>query len=97
MIKPSQQPAVFPQNAAAVQALKNGQIDGLVVDLPTAFYVTAVQVPNSKILGQFPTESGGEHFGMVFAKGNSLVGCVNRALASLKASGDARSRSSSSG
>ena len=45
---------MFQQNAAAVQALKNKQIDGLVVDLPTAFYVTAVQVPNSKILGQFP-------------------------------------------
>src|SRR6516164_9202231 len=86
-IKPSKSPAVFPQNAAAVQALKNGQIDGLVVDLPTAFYVTAVQVPNSTILGQFPTETGGEHFGMVFAKGNPLVACVNKALTSLKATG----------
>ncbi len=86
-IQPSQSPAVFPQNAGAVQALKNGQIDGLVVDLPTAFYVTSVQVPGSTILGQFPTATGGEHFGMVFAKGNPLVSCVNRALASLKASG----------
>ena len=86
-IKPSKSPAVFPQNAAAVQALKNGQIDGLVVDLPTAFYVTAVQVPNSTILGQFATEAGGEHFGMVFAKGNPLVACVDRALASLRSSG----------
>ena len=87
-IKPDKQPAVFPPNAGAIQALKNGQIDGLVVDLPTAFYVTAVQVPNSTILGQFPTETGGEHFGMVFAKGNSLAGCVNQALASLKSSGE---------
>jgi polar amino acid transport system substrate-binding protein len=86
-IKPSSKPAVFPKNDAAVQALKNKQIDGLVVDLPTAFYVTAVQVPNSKILGQFPTQPGGEHFGMVFQKGNSLVGCVNQALASLKKTG----------
>jgi polar amino acid transport system substrate-binding protein len=86
-INPSSSPAVFPQNAGAVQALKNGQIDGLVVDLPTAFYVTAVQVSNSTILGQFATTAGGEHFGMVFAKGNPLVSCVNSALASLKASG----------
>jgi polar amino acid transport system substrate-binding protein len=86
-IAPSQKPAVFPTNAGAVQALKNKQIDGLVVDLPTAFYVTAVQVPNSTILGQFPTAKGGEHFGMVFARGNELAGCVNSALASLKASG----------
>jgi len=86
-IKPTQAPSVFPQNAAAIQALKNGQIDGLVVDLPTAFYVTAVQVPHSKILGQFPSTGGGEHFGMVFAKGNALVGCVNQALAALKSSG----------
>ena len=86
-IRPSSRPAVFPKNDAAVQALKNKQIDGLVVDLPTAFYVTAVQVPNGKILGQFPTTAGGEHFGMVFEKGNSLAGCVNKALANLKRSG----------
>ena len=85
-VKPSKQPAVFQQNIAAVAALKNGQIDGLVVDLPTAFYVTAVQVPNSKILGQFPSTTG-EHFGMVLAKGNPLTACVNRALASLRKSG----------
>jgi polar amino acid transport system substrate-binding protein len=86
MIKPSQQPAVFPSNAGAVQALKNGQIDALVVDLPTAFYVTAVQVPSAAILGQFPA-AGGEHFGMVFAKGNSLASCVDGALAKLRANG----------
>ena len=86
-IKPSQQPAVFDTNDAAVAALKNGQIDGLVVDLPTAFYVTAAQVPNSKIVGQFPTANAGERFGMVFQKGNTLVGCVNNALNQLKSDG----------
>jgi polar amino acid transport system substrate-binding protein len=86
-IKPSKQPAVFDTNDAAVAALKNGQIDGLVVDLPTAFYVTAAQVPNSKIVGQFPTSAAGERFGMVFQKGNKLVGCVNHALNQLKADG----------
>ncbi len=86
-IKPSKQPSVFDTNDAAVAALKNGQIDGLVVDLPTAFYVTAVQVPNSKIVGQFPTGNAGERFGMVFEKGNKLVGCVNHALTQLKHDG----------
>jgi polar amino acid transport system substrate-binding protein len=86
-IKPSKQPSVFPTNAGAVQALKNKQIDGLVLDLPTAFYVTAVQVPNSTVLGQFPTQPGGEHFGMVFQKGNSLVTCVNTALSKLRSDG----------
>jgi len=86
-IKPSKQPSVFPTNAGAVQALKNKQIDGLVVDLPTAFYVTAAQVPGSKVLGQFPGEPGGEHFGLVFEKGNPLVTCVNKALATLRSNG----------
>lgn len=85
-IQPSKQPAVFDTNDAAVQALKNKQIDGLVVDLPTAFFVSAAQVENSKILGQFESLTD-EHFGMVFAKDNSLVGCVNGALAELKADG----------
>jgi polar amino acid transport system substrate-binding protein len=89
-IKPSKKPSVFPTNTGAVQALKNKQIDGLVVDLPTAFYVTAVQVPNSKVLGQFATSPGGEHFGMVFQKGNSLVRCVNKALTKLRSDGTLR-------
>jgi polar amino acid transport system substrate-binding protein len=86
VIRPSKQPAVYQQNAAAIQALKNKQIDGLVVDLPTAFYVSAAQVPGSKVR-QFPATPGGEHFGMVFQRGNPLVACVNAALAGLKANG----------
>jgi polar amino acid transport system substrate-binding protein len=88
-IKPSQKPAVFPSNAGAVLALKNKQIDGLVVDLPTAFYVTAVQVPNSKILGQFENATGAatDRFGVVLQKGNPLTSCVNTAITSLRTSG----------
>jgi polar amino acid transport system substrate-binding protein len=77
---------VYNTNDKAVFALKNKLVDGVVVDLPTAFYVTAVQVPNSKILGQF-TSTTGEHFGMVFQKGNPLRACVNRALATMKRNG----------
>ncbi len=86
-IKPSSKPAVYDTNDKAVFALKTKQIDALVVDLPTAFYVTAVQVENGKILGQLPTKPGGEHFGMVFQKGNPLAACVNKALAKLKRNG----------
>jgi len=86
-IQPSSKPSAFPQNVGAITALKNGQIDGLVVDLPTAFIVTAVQVPNGKVLGQLPRVPGGEHFGALFQKGNPLVGCVNKAIARLKANG----------
>jgi polar amino acid transport system substrate-binding protein len=86
-IKPSSKPAVYDTNDKAVFALKNKQIDALVVDLPTAFYVTAVQVPNGKILGQLPAKPGGEHFGLVLQKGSPLTACVNQALARLKANG----------
>jgi polar amino acid transport system substrate-binding protein len=86
-IKPTKQPAVYPQNAGAVQALKNKQIDGLVVDLPTAFYVSAAQVPNSEVLGQFETGGGAGYFGMVFAKGNPLAACVDKTLTKLRANG----------
>jgi polar amino acid transport system substrate-binding protein len=86
-IKPSASPAVYDTNDLAIAGLKNKQIDGLVVDLPTAFYVTAAQLSNSKIVGQFSSPPGGEHFGMVFQRGNSLVGCVNKALATVKRNG----------
>src|SRR5215510_8544023 len=79
-IRPSSKPLVYDTNDAAVQALKNGQIDGIVVDLPTAFYVTAVQVPDGVIVGKLPTFGSKERFGMVFQKGNSLRRCVDKAL-----------------
>ena len=86
-IKPSSKPRVYNTNDKVVFALKSKQIDALVVDLPTAFYVTAVQIPNAKILGQLPAKPGGEHFGMVLRKGSALTACVNKALAALKRNG----------
>lgn len=86
-IKPSSSTSVYDSNNDAVTALKNGQIDGLVVDLPTAFYVTAVQVENGVIVGQFPSVGGQERFGLVLGKGSPLTVCVNKALAALKANG----------
>ena len=72
MIKPSSTPKVYDTNDEAVQALKNGQIDGIVVDLPTAFYVTAVQVPDGKVVGQLDDRRGTkERFGVVLQKGSS--------------------------
>jgi len=86
-IKPSSSPLVYDTNDAAVQALKNGQIDGIVVDLPTAFYVTAVQVSDGVIVGKLPTKGTKEHFGMVLQKGSALTACVNKALDRLWANG----------
>jgi polar amino acid transport system substrate-binding protein len=86
-IKPSQQPGVYDTLNDGVSALKAKQIDGLVVDLPTAFFVTAAQVENSKIVGQFPAAGEQERFGMVFEKDSTLDDCVNQALASLEDDG----------
>jgi polar amino acid transport system substrate-binding protein len=86
-IEPSEQPAVYDTNNDAISALKAKQVDGLVVDLPTAFFITAVQIPNGTIVGQFPAAGQQERFGMVFEKGNPLVGCVNQALQSLRDDG----------
>ncbi|HEX2044057.1 MAG TPA: ABC transporter substrate-binding protein [Gaiellaceae bacterium] len=87
-VQPSEDPAVYDTLNDAVSGLKNRQVDGIVVDLPTAFFITAVQVPNGKIVGQFPSVGGQEYFGMVFEEGNPLRDCVNDALAALKASGE---------
>ena len=78
-IKPSKSPSVFDDNAPAIQALKNKQIDGLVVDLPTAFYVTAVQVPNGDDPRPVPDgRRAVSTSGWSSQKGSSLTGCVDR-------------------
>lgn len=86
-IAPTTETAVFDTNDAAVEALKNGQIDGLVVDLPTAFFVTAVQVEGGVIVGQFPPDADAEHFSVVLAKDSLLTPCVNAAIAELETAG----------
>jgi polar amino acid transport system substrate-binding protein len=86
-IRPSQTPAVYDSNNDAISALNAKQIDGIVVDLPTAFYVVAVQLDDGTIVGKLPQRGPREHFGMVFEKGNTLVRCVNRALNRLWANG----------
>ncbi len=88
-IQPSQDPLVFDDTNAAKQALNNGQVDAIVADLPTAFFITAVEIPSATIVGQFqPTSGEQEEFGLLFEKGNPLVTCVNAALEELKSSGE---------
>jgi polar amino acid transport system substrate-binding protein len=88
VIAPDKEPRVYDSNDAAITALNNKQINGLVVDLPTAFYITAAQMDNGVIVGQFPPTGGEqEHFSLVLAKGSALTPCVNQALAAMKADG----------
>jgi polar amino acid transport system substrate-binding protein len=89
-IKPTKDPSVYDTNDAAIAGLKAGQIDGIVTDLPTAFYMTGAQLDDKgAVAGQFAAPSGAtaEHFGIVLAKGSTLTPCVNAAIAALKADG----------
>ncbi len=89
-IKPTTEASVYNDNTAAVAALDAKQIDGIVVDLPTAFYmVGAEQVKNGVVVGQFPAPTGAdaEHFSLVLQKGSPLTACVNAAIAALKSDG----------
>jgi polar amino acid transport system substrate-binding protein len=89
-IKPGTSPAEYPTNILAVQALKNGTIDGLVVDLPTGLYITAAQVKGSTIVGQLPVTGKPEQFGLVLTKDSPLTACVNEAVDTLRANGTLR-------
>jgi len=87
VIKPGTTPAEYPTNDLAVQALKNGQIDGLVVDLPTGLYITAAELDNSIIVGQLPVTGTPEQFGLVLTKASPLTSCVSKAVDALRADG----------
>lgn len=80
-------PQVFNDNAAGVSALKNKQIDGLVVDLPTAFYLSAVEVPNGLIVGQLPSTGSGDEFGLLLSKDSPITDCVSAAVDAITADG----------
>lgn len=78
--------AVYNSEADVVSAMVAGQIDATVIGLPTAFYITAVQLDNGVIGGVLPAESD-EGFGLLFTQGSELLTCVNQALQTLEDNG----------
>jgi polar amino acid transport system substrate-binding protein len=86
-IRPSSQPQVFNDSNDVVRALKVGRVDAVVVDRPTAFYLTAAQVENARIVGQFDAP-GGDSWGALMARGSKLTNCVNTAVDKLTQSGE---------
>ncbi|UPK74903.1 ABC transporter substrate-binding protein [Nocardioidaceae bacterium SCSIO 66511] len=87
-IDPEQEPAIYDDTNQATKALEAGQIDALIADLPSGFYITAAVLDGSKLVGQFQPETGEtEEFGLLFEKGNPLVSCVNAAIDDLKSDG----------
>ncbi|MFF0158522.1 ABC transporter substrate-binding protein [Streptomyces sp. NPDC005263] len=88
VVKPNQDAAVYAKNDQAKSALKNGQVDAIVTDLPTAFYITAAEVTDAKIVGQFENQGGTpEQFGLVLDKGSALTSCVTDAVDTLRENG----------
>jgi polar amino acid transport system substrate-binding protein len=87
IVQPTEEPAVYDDLAGAVQDLKSGAIDGVVVDLPSAFFITAVQIPRGVVVGQFETGDAQEYFAMAFETGSPLVECVNLGLQEMKDDG----------
>jgi polar amino acid transport system substrate-binding protein len=85
VIQPTKDPKVFDSTGDAKAALRNGSVDGLVLDLPTAYFEAYINTPNGVLVGQF--ENAGEYLGMLFEEGNPLVECVNLALDEMREDG----------
>lgn len=88
-IQPATEPMVYNSNDAAIAALNANQVDGIVVDLPTAFFITAVQMENGVVIGQFPSVGDEEEsFSLVLEKDSAITECVNQAISALDESGE---------
>ncbi len=87
LIQPSSDPQVFDTSNDVVSALKNGQVDSIVVDVPTAFFLTAVEIPEATTVGQFPAP-GGDQWGALLEKDSPLTACVSAAVDELQSSGE---------
>jgi polar amino acid transport system substrate-binding protein len=86
-IQPTKAANVYNDLDGAVKALQAKQIDGIVVDLPTAFYMRDAQLTGGTIVGYLPTVGDVEHFSILLGKGSPITACANQALASIKADG----------
>jgi polar amino acid transport system substrate-binding protein len=87
LIMPSKDPKVFNDSNDVVTALKQNQVDAVVTDLPTAFYITAAQVEGSKIAGQFDTGEG-DNWGVLLEKDSKITPCIDKVVGDLTASGE---------
>ena len=88
VIDPSSDPVVFNSNDDAKLALQNGQVDAIVVDLPTAFFITAAELEDGVIVGQLETsDEGGDSFGLLLEKDSPLTDCVSQAVDELRENG----------
>ena len=90
VIQPNQDPFVYDDNVGAKAALEANQIDAAVFDLPTALFVSAVEIEGSSVIGQFAADAGGDtdQFGMVLEKGSELTACVDAAITTITDSGE---------
>lgn len=86
-VAPATAPSVFGSSQDTVQALKGGQVDAIVVDLPTALYLQAAELESGKVVGQFADTAGGDQYGLVLPKGSPLTGQVSAAVEALEADG----------
>ncbi|AFN46310.1 amino acid ABC transporter substrate-binding protein [Arachnia propionica] len=86
-VAPTTAPSVFNNSQDTVQALKGGQVDAIVVDLPTALYLVASELDDGVVVGQFADTSGGDQFGLVLPKGSALTAAVTGAVDALRADG----------
>ena len=87
IIDPDGDVQVYDDNSAAKAAFDAGQVDAIVFDLPTAYYITAVEITDASIIGILPEGDTPDELGMLFEEGNSLVPCVNAALQTLSDNG----------
>ncbi len=89
VIKPTNEASIYDTNDAALTALKAKQIDGIVVDLPTSFYMTEVQTTGNTIIGQLGQATGAtpEHWSLVLEKDSPLTACVDQAVTALRDAG----------
>lgn len=84
VIEPDAEALVFDDNAGAKSAFEAGQVEGLVFDLPTAYFITAVEIPEASIVGVLPRSGDAEEYGLLFQDGSELIGCVNEGLSALR-------------
>lgn len=79
--------AIYDDQAGVFQAMNAGQIDATLASLPTALFMTAVQVPNANIVALLPADANDRGHGLLFQKDNPIVEWVDEALSRVIASG----------
>ncbi len=87
VVQPTQQPRVYDDQPIVVRALVDGQVDAVVLDLPTAANVARTEAPGTRVIATLRPKGPVDQLGIVTQKSGPMTRCIREAVTAMRRDG----------